>query len=110
MFFFFFLISPAVRLNFFFRTYSALEFLFRTTSTCSALEFFFRTYPAVGGGSAVCTSLQYARVFTYKIIVFENSPNHEIYIKNNENLELRYKKSVSYNNVLRFSILPMVLR
>ena len=45
-------------------------------------------------GALLCTSLQYARVFTYKIIVFENSPNHEIYVKNNENLELGYEKSV----------------
>ena len=53
-----------------------------------------KIFSRVGGGSAVCTSLQYARVFTYKIIVFENSPNHEIYVKNNENLELGYEKSV----------------
>jgi len=44
----------------------------------------------IGGLPPVCTSLQYARDFTYKIAIFDDQLHNETWFNSNEILKLRY--------------------
>ena len=60
--------------------------------SCEPAAYKVQPRPSVEGLTPVCTSLQYARDFTYKIAIFVNFLNHEIYINLNEILKLGYMR------------------